>query len=148
MFKALLGSTAVFVILGFAVIAPAGLVQAQQAGQAPAAAEPAPAQPAATEPAAGAPAAAAPGSNDGELSDDEIRQILAKESTERFEQWKRRRGHLNAKDCSDYNGVDGPAKPADVFCDPAEVPVEQIDLYRQSQAQQGTSFVNEPRIKF
>ncbi len=53
MFKALFGSAAVFVILVFAMVAPAGVLKAQDILQTPA-------------------------SNDDELSDEEIRQLLAK----------------------------------------------------------------------
>ena len=47
MFKTLFGSAAVLLILIFALVAPAGVANAQQAGQTPAAADPAPAEPAA-----------------------------------------------------------------------------------------------------
>ncbi len=122
MFKALFGSAAVFVILVFAVIAPAGVLKAQDVLQPPVAAD--------------------------ELSDEEIRQLLAKESIDFFTHWKRRRGYLNSKECSDYDGIQGPTKPKHVLCEPADVPAEQVELYRGSQRQQGSSFVTEPRIEF
>ena len=105
--SAIFGSVAVFVILVFAVVAPVDVLKAQDALQTPVAAD--------------------------ELSDEEIRQLLAKESIDRFAHWKRRRGYLNSKECSDYNGIQGPTKPKFVFCEPAEVPAEQVELYRESQ---------------
>ncbi len=124
MFKALLGSAAVFVILVFAVVAPVDVLKAQDVLQTPVAAD--------------------------ELSDEEIRQLLAEESIDRFTRWKRNRGgrrfHRKSKECSDYKGIQGPTKP--VFCEPADVPAEQVELYRESQRQQGSTFVTEPQIKF
>ena len=123
MFKALFGSAAVFVILVFAVVAPAGVLKAQDILQTPA-------------------------SNDDELSDEDIRQLLAKESIDRFTHWKRRRGHKNPRECSDFNGVQGPTKPKWVICEPADVPAEQVELYRESQRQQRSTFLTEPQPKF
>ncbi len=123
MFKALFGSAAVFVILVFAMVAPAGVLKAQDILQTPA-------------------------SNDDELSDEDIRQLLAKDSIDRFTHWKRRRGYLNSKECSDYDGVQGPTKPKYVFCEPADVPAERVEEYRESQRQQRSTFVTEPQIKF
>ena len=143
MLKTLFGSAAVFVILILALVVPAGVVNAQQGEPVPAAAESQPAEVAAPEPAAPDPAA-----NDGGLSDDDIREILVNDSNDRFTSWKKRRGYINAKECGDYNGVDGPTKPSDVYCDPADIPAEQIELYRQTQRQQNSTFVNEPAVKF
>ena len=93
MFKALFGSAAVFVILVFAVVAPVDVLKAQEVLQTPVAAD--------------------------ELSDEEIRQLLAEESIDRFTRWKRNRGgrrfHRKSKECSDYKGIQGPTKP--VFCE-------------------------------
>ncbi len=122
MFKALFGSAAVFVILVFAVIAPAGVLKAQDVLQTPVAAD--------------------------ELSDEEIRQLLAKESIDFFTHWKRRRGYFNSRECSDYDGIQGPTKPKHVFCEPADVPAEQVELYRESQRQQNSTFLNQPQPKF
>lgn len=133
MFKALFGSAAVFVILVFAVVAPAGLLKAQEVGQTPVAADL---------------AAAELASNDDELSDEEIRQLLSKESIDRWTDRKKSRGIRSKKECSDYNDGQGPLKPRRVFCKPADVPAEQIELYRESQRQQKSTFVNEPQIKF
>jgi hypothetical protein len=137
MFKTLFGSAAVLLILIFALVAPAGVANAQQAGQTPAAADPAPAEPAAD-----------PAANSDALSDEEIRQILTNQSAESFASWKKRRGYINAKECSDYNGVDGPNKPHDVYCDPADIPAEQVELYRETQRQKNATFLNEPPVKF
>ncbi len=124
MFKALFGSAAVFVILVFAVVAPVDVLKAQDVLPTPVAAD--------------------------ELSDEEIRQLLAEESIDRFTRWKRNRGgrrfHRKSKECSDYKGIQGPTKP--VFCEPADVPAEQVELYRESQRQQGSTFLTEPQIKF
>ena len=133
MFKALFGSAAVFVILVFALVAPTGVLKAQEVEQTPIAADPAAAELAA---------------NDDELGDEDIRQLLAKESIDRWTDWKRNRGFNNKKECSDYNDGQGPTKPQRVFCNPDNVPAEQIELYRESQRQQGSTFVNEPQIKF
>ncbi len=125
MFKALFGSAAVFVILVFAVVAPVDVLKAQDVLQTPVAAD--------------------------ELSDEEIRQLLAEESTDRFTRWKRRgsrqlRQRRKSRECSDYKGIQGPSKP--VFCEPADVPAEQVELYRESQRQQNSTFLNEPQPKF
>ena len=124
MFKALFGSAAVFVILVVAVVAPVDVLKAQEVLQTPVAAD--------------------------ELSDKEIRQLLAEESIDRFTRWKRNRGgrrfHRKSKECSDYKGIQGPTKP--VFCEPADVPAEQVELYRESQRQQGSTFLTEPMPKF
>ena len=124
MFKALFGSAAVFVILVFAVVAPVDVLKAQDVLQTLVAAD--------------------------ELSDEEIRQLLAEESIDRFTRWKRNRGgrrfHRKSKECSDYKGIQGPTKP--VFCEPADVPAEQVELYRESQRQQGATFLTEPMPKF
>ena len=133
MFKAFFGSAAVFAILVFAMVAPAGVLKAQEVGQSPVAADPAAAELAA---------------NDDELTDEEIRQLLAKESIDRWTDWKQNRGFNNKKECSDYNDGQGPTKPSQVFCAADNVPAEQIELYRESQRQQGSTFVNEPQIKF
>lgn len=136
MFKALFGPTAAFVILVMAVVAPYGVLQAQGVAQPAVTAEP------------DQPVPAAPAAADDELSDDEIRQLLTEESKERFASWKKRRRYVTERDCSDYNGVDGPNKPNDVYCDPADIPAETIELYRQNIRQQGSTFVSEPQIKF
>jgi len=124
MFKALFGSAAVFVILVVAVVAPVDVLKAQEVLPTPVAAD--------------------------ELSDEEIRQLLAEESIDRFTRWKRNRGgrrfHRKSKECSDYKGIQGPTKP--VFCEPADVPAEQVDLYRESQRQQGSTFLTETMPKF
>ncbi|MDH3738604.1 MAG: hypothetical protein OER92_05370 [Alphaproteobacteria bacterium] len=138
MFKALIGSVAVFVILVFAVVAPSGVLKAQEAGQTPVA-EPAPV---AVEP------AAEPAPEGAELTDEEIRQILTEDSLKRFKSWRMRRGFRNSTECSDYDGVKRPTRPDYVFCDPADVPAEQIELYRETKRQENTTFVNEPAIKF
>jgi len=150
MFKALFDSAAAFVILVFAMVAPAGLLEAQQGVAAQ----------------EGVPVQAEAGSGEGvavkaapeevvpaeagpeQLTDEEIRQLLAQESNERFRQWRRRRGINPKKQCSDLNGVDGPTKPSYVYCDPADIPAEQVELYRENQRQQDSTFVNEPQIKF
>jgi hypothetical protein len=142
MLKTLYGSAAVFVILIFALVAPAGVVTAQQGEPVPDAVESQPTEVVAPEAAAPEPAA-----DDG-LSEDDIRQILINDSNARFTSWKRRRGYINAKECGDYNGVDGPTKPSDVYCDPADIPAEQIELYRETQRQQNSTFLNEPAVKF
>ena len=100
MFKALFGSAAVFVILVFAVVAPVDVLKAQDVLQTPVAAD--------------------------ELSDEETRQLLAKEC----------------------NYSRGPIKPNFVFCEPADVSAEQVELYRESQRQQGSTFLTEPMPKF
>ena len=82
------------------------------------------------------------------LSDDEVRQLLSEQSLERFGQWKRRRGHRGPKACSAYDGIQGPTKPEGVFCSPDDVTDEQVDLYRETQRQQNTGFINEPAVKF
>ena len=122
MFKALLGSAAVFVILVFAVVAPVDVLMAQGVLQTPVAAD--------------------------ELSDEEIRQLLAEESIDRFTRWKRGRARKRRekKGCSHYKGIQGPTKP--VFCEPADVPAEQVELYREGQRQQNSTFLNEPQPKF
>ena len=150
MFKALFGSAAAFVILVFAVVAPAGVLEAQEPV---AVREGVPVQPAAASGEGVAvkaareevvPAEAGP----KELTDEEIRQILAKESKDRFTSWKKRRRYVTSKKCSDDNAVDGPTKPEGVYCEAADIPDQQVDLYRQSQRHQGSTFVNEPQIKF
>lgn len=128
MFKTLLGSAAVSAILILAMAAPAAIVKAQQAEQPPAAAD--------------------PEANGEELSDEEIRQLIADESLERFGHWKRRRGFHGPRECSDYDGVDGPTRPDDVYCSPEDVPNEQVDLYRERKQQEESTFINEPQIKF
>ena len=62
-----------------------------------------------------------------ELSVEEIRQLLAKE-------------------CN-YNVIRGRTSKL-VFCEPADVPAEQVELYRESQRQQGSTFLTEPMPKF
>ncbi|MCZ6862882.1 MAG: hypothetical protein O7I42_21885 [Alphaproteobacteria bacterium] len=150
MFKELFGAATGFGILVFAVVAPAGVLKAQESFavregvpvQAEAASGEGVAVKAPSEEVV--PAEAAP----EELTDEEIQQLLSKESLDRFGQWRRRRGHKNKKkQCSDFNGVDGPTKPSYVYCDPAEVPAKQVELYRENQRQQGL-FINEPQIKF
>ncbi len=162
MFKALFGSAFVFVILVFAVVAPVGVLRAQEAVAVregvsvqdgvpvqegvPVQAEAAPGEGVSVK---SAPVEVVPAEADPEeLTDEEIRQLLAKESIERFANWKRRRGYRGSRECSDYNGVQGPTKPEYVFCDPADIPAKKIELYRETQRQQRSTFVNEPQIKF
>jgi hypothetical protein len=106
----------------FAVVAPVDVLKAQDVLQTPVAAD--------------------------ELSDEEIRQLLAEESIDRFTRWKRRgrRFYRKSIECSDYKGIQGPTKP--VFCEPADVPAEQVELHRESQRQQGSTFLTEPMPKF
>ncbi|MFT5182141.1 MAG: hypothetical protein ACI8S3_002029 [Alphaproteobacteria bacterium] len=128
MIKALFSPAAIFVILVFAVATSAGVLQAQEVPQTPTATDPA--------------------SNGDELSDEEIIDILVKESNEHFTQWRKKRGFRVSKECSDYNGVKRPTRPEGVYCEAAEIPAERIELYRENQRHQRSTFVNEPQIKF
>ena len=150
MFKELFGAATGFGILVFAVVAPAGVLKAQEGVAVregvPVQAEAAPGEGVAVKAPSEevVPAEADP----EELTDEEIRQLLTAESIDRFTYWQRRRGHRNyrkSKECNDYKDQ-GPTKP--VFCEPADVPAEQVELYRESQRQQRSTFVNEPQIKF
>ncbi len=153
MFKELFGAATGFGILVFAMVAPAGVLKAQEGVAVregvPVQAEAAPGEGVAVKAPSEevVPAEADP----EELSDEEIRQLLAKESTDRFTRWKRRgsrqlRQRRKSRECSDYKGIQGPTKP--VFCEPADVPAEQVELYRESQRQQNSTFLTEPMPKF
>ncbi len=150
MFKELFGAATGFGILVFAMVAPAGVLKAQYGVAVregvPVQAEAAPGEGVAVKAPSEevVPAEADP----EELTDEEIRQLLTAESLDRFRQWRRRRGQKNIKkQCGDFNGVDGPTKPSYVYCGPADVPAEQVELYRENQRQQRL-FINEPQIKF
>lgn len=138
MIKALFGPATAFVILFIAVVASNGVLMAQEAGQTPTAADPAAADPANADPAY----------NGDELSDEEIREILVKESDERFTHWRNRRGFRVSKECSDYDGVKRPTRPEGVYCEAAEIPAERIELYRETLRKQNATFITEPQVKF
>ena len=150
MFKELFGAATGFGILVFAMVAPAGVLKAQYGVAVregvPVQAEAAPGEGVAVKAPSEevVPAEADP----EELTDEEIRQLLVKESTDLFTHWKLRgnRDYRRKKECSDYKGIQGPTKP--VFCEPADVPAEQVDLYRESQRQQGSTFLTETMPKF
>jgi hypothetical protein len=151
MIKELFGAATGFGILVFAVVSPAGVLKAQEGVAVregvPVQAEAAPGEGVAVK--APSEEVAPVEADPGELTDEEIRQLLTEESLERFGHWRKRRGHITKrKQCSDFNGVDGPTKPDYVYCDPADVPAEQVELYRENQRQQGLNFINEPQIKF
>lgn len=80
-----------------------------------------------------------------ELTDDEIRELLSKNSVDGFtSHWKRRRGYLNSKTCGDYHDLDGPT----VYCEAADVPDELVQEYRATQKNLRSSFLNEETPKF
>lgn len=144
MFRAFFGMAAAAAILAFALAAPAGVAGAQEPEPASGTGEPV-AEPAAepdSEP------VAEPAGTDGRPSDDEVRQLLSEESQTRFEQWKRRRGHFGPRECSQYDGVNGPTRPQDVYCGPDDVPDEAVQLYREQKRSEESTFINEPAIKF
>lgn len=88
---------------------------------------------------------AGPAAKDDESSDAKIRELLAKKSITRFTaHWKRRRGYLNSKECSDYNRLQGPT----VYCEPSDVPDELVEEYRERQEHLGSTFLTEPLPKF
>ncbi|NNE82450.1 MAG: hypothetical protein HKN28_00615 [Alphaproteobacteria bacterium] len=80
-----------------------------------------------------------------ELTDDEIRELLSKNSIDGFtSHWKRRRGYLNSKTCGDYHRLDGPT----VYCEAAEVPDELVQEYREPQKNLRSTFLNEETPEF
>ncbi|NKB48504.1 MAG: hypothetical protein GKS02_03955 [Alphaproteobacteria bacterium] len=80
-----------------------------------------------------------------ELTDDEIRELLSKNSIDGFtNHWKRRRGYLNSKECGDYHRLDGPT----VYCEASEVPDELVQEYRAEQIHLNSTFLSEPQVKF
>lgn len=80
-----------------------------------------------------------------ELTDDEIRELLSKNSVDGFtSHWKRRRGYLNSKTCGDYHRLDGPT----VYCEADDVPDELVQQYRETQKNQRSTFLNEETPKF
>lgn len=162
MFRGLFGSATVFVIFAYSLAALASIATAQEGvaveegvpvseGVAvqegvPVQAEDAPGEGVAVQ---DAPEDVVPAEADPEeLTDDEIRRLLTEESLERFGQWKRRLGHRGSRECSEYDGVQGPERPEGVYCNPADVPAEQIELYRERQRQERSTFISEPQINF
>lgn len=143
MSKAILGLTAVLAILLAALLTPADRLKAQTEGQSPAAEEPA-----TNEPANNQEGAEQPATGEKKLTDEEIRQILSKNTLARWNQWKDNRGVDNNKACGDYNNGQGPSKPVQVYCNPADVPPAQIQKYRDQLRKENSTFVNEPQIKF
>jgi hypothetical protein len=83
-----------------------------------------------------------------ELTDEEIRQLLSEQTVDRWTRWKRKKGLKTKRACSSYNDGQGPAKPQQVFCSPDDVPAEQIELYRENQRKQRSTFLTEPTPEF
>lgn len=82
-----------------------------------------------------------------QLSDEEIRDLLAKESVADFRYYYENsvpRSYLEGVDCSELNSYDGPA----VYCDPSEVPDEAVQEYRAQQQLDNSTFLTEGMPKF
>jgi hypothetical protein len=82
-----------------------------------------------------------------ELTDEEIRDLLVKDSIEHFKHFSgRRRSYFNGIECSGFDRLNIRGPP--VICDPAEVPAEKVQEYRELQKHLRSTFLTEPTPEF
>jgi len=82
-----------------------------------------------------------------ELTDEEIRDQLVKDSIEHYKHFSgRRRSYFTGIECSEFNRLNISGPP--VICDPADVPAEKVQEYREQQKHLRSTFLTEPTPEF
>ncbi len=83
-----------------------------------------------------------------ELTEEEVRDLLVKESIERYrERWGARQTYLRLQKCGDDSGYIRLGGPT-IICEPSEVPAELIQDYRVRQENLRSTFLTEPTPEF